>query len=95
MPLRPRRVAHSPFSRYRAVGDWHRLPDTCTDIRLEGVLQYRRLIGATVALPFAAALAHVFNQAIHHRGQVGAALTALGRPASGMHWVYALQEMTP
>jgi uncharacterized damage-inducible protein DinB len=36
--------------------------------------------GDTVVLPFAATLAHVFNHGTHHRGQVTAALTAMGRP---------------
>jgi uncharacterized damage-inducible protein DinB len=41
-------------------------------------------------LPYAATLAHVFNHGTHHRGQVTAALTALGRPAPEIDLVWML-----
>ena len=44
------------------------------------------------SLPFAATLAHVFNHGTHHRGQVTAALTALGHPCPVLDLVYMLQE---
>ena len=43
-------------------------------------------------LPFAATLAHVFNHGTHHRGQITAALTALGQPCPELDMVYLLQE---
>ena len=43
------------------------------------------------SLPFAATLAHVFKHSTHHRGQITAALTAVGQPASALDMVYMLQ----
>ncbi len=59
--------------------------------RLAGSLSYKRMQGQPVSLPFAATLAHVFNHGTHHRGQISAALTALGRPAPELDMVYMLQ----
>jgi hypothetical protein len=42
-------------------------------------------------LAFAATLAHVFNHSTHHRGQITAALTAMGQPAPELDMVYMLQ----
>ena len=42
-------------------------------------------------LPFGATLAHVFNHNTHHRGQITAALTAMGQPAPELDMVYMLQ----
>ena len=42
-------------------------------------------------LPFGATLAHVFNHNTHHRGQITAALTAIGQPALELNLVYMLQ----
>jgi uncharacterized damage-inducible protein DinB len=47
--------------------------------RFAGTLDYHSTRGTPQSLPFAAALAHVFNHGTHHRGQVTAALTAMGR----------------
>ncbi len=63
-----------------------------TDERLAGRLDYQRLDGTPVSLPFAATLAHVFNHGTHHRGQVSAALTMLGRPAPELDLVPMLRE---
>ena len=56
---------------------WLPLIEQGSEARLHGTLEYRRLGGEAVSLPFAATLAHVFNHGTHHRGQVSAALTAL------------------
>jgi uncharacterized damage-inducible protein DinB len=45
-----------------------------------------------MSLPFAATLAHVFNHGTHHRGQISAALTAMGQPAPELDLVFLLQE---
>ena len=59
--------------------------------RFDGQLDYTTTKGVAQSLPFAAALAHVFNHATHHRGQITAALTALGQPGPELDWVYHLQ----
>ena len=63
---------------------WLPLIEVWPESRLLGTLSYRRVTGEAATLPFAAALAHVFNHGTHHRGQVSAALTALGRPAPAL-----------
>jgi len=63
-----------------------------SDERLAGRLDYHRLDGTPVSLPFAAALGHVFNHGTHHRGQISAALTVLGRPAPVLDLVPMLME---
>jgi uncharacterized damage-inducible protein DinB len=59
--------------------------------RLHSTLHYTTMRGTPAALPFAATLAHVFNHGTHHRGQITAALTALGRPCPEIDLVYMLQ----
>ncbi len=60
--------------------------------RFDGVLSYTTTRGEPLALPFAATLTHVFNHGTHHRGQVTAALTALGRPCPALDLARLLQE---
>ena len=60
--------------------------------KLLGTLQYKRMNGSPVSLPFAATLAHVFNHGTHHRGQISAALTTLGWPAPELDMVVMLQQ---
>lgn len=59
--------------------------------RWGGDLEYTTMRGTRARLPFAATLAHVFNHATHHRGQISAALTAMGRPCPVLDMVYMLQ----
>ncbi|TFY99500.1 DinB family protein [Ramlibacter rhizophilus] len=58
----------------------------------DGELRYRRGNGEAVVVPLAPTLGHVFNHATHHRGQITAALTALGRPGPELDWIYLLQQ---
>ena len=47
-----------------------------------------RLLAAQIEI----VLAHVFNHGTHHRGQITAALTALGQPCPELDLVYFLQN---
>ena len=59
--------------------------------RLAGTLSYTTTRGTATVLPFAATLAHVFNHATHHRGQITAAITAMGHPCPALDLVTLLQ----
>lgn len=63
--------------------------------RFDGTLDYTSTKGMPVSLPFAPTLAHVFNHGTHHRGQITAALTALGEPCPELDLVYFLQARRP
>ena len=71
---------------------WIPLIEVWPEERLLGKLAYRSTAGQDLSLPFAATLAHVFNHSTHHRGQITAALTALGRPCPVLDLVAMLQE---
>ena len=60
--------------------------------RWQGALSYTTMRGMPAVLPFASTLAHVFNHGTHHRGQITAALTALGQPCPTLDLVYFLQN---
>jgi uncharacterized damage-inducible protein DinB len=74
---------------------WAPLIARWSDDRLAGVLAYTSTSGRALRLPFAATLAHVFNHGTHHRGQVTAALTAMGRRCPEIDLVWMLQEEAP
>lgn len=71
---------------------WLPLLEVWPESRLLGQLEYRRLNGEPTTLPFAATLMHVFNHGTHHRGQVTAALTAMGRACPELDLVRMLQQ---
>lgn len=74
------------------AANWVPLIESWPAGRFDGVLSYTTMRGVPATLPFAATLAHVFNHGTHHRGQITAALTALGRPCPELDLVYCLQE---
>jgi len=59
--------------------------------RFEARLDYTTTQGVAMSLPFAATLAHVFNHATHHRGQITAAITMMGHPCPEIDLVWMLQ----
>ncbi|MBP8150414.1 MAG: DinB family protein [Limnohabitans sp.] len=76
--------------------NWVQLIGTWPVERFDGQLSYTTMRGTSAHLPFAATLAHVFNHATHHRGQITAALTAMGQPCPELDMVYFLQtEQAP
>jgi uncharacterized damage-inducible protein DinB len=77
---------------YAGARNWLPFVGGLDDARLAGVLSYTTMRGAPATLPFAATLGHVFNHGTHHRGQITAALTALGRPGPELDMIYMLQQ---
>lgn len=76
--------------------NWTPLIASWSAERFDGHLDYQTSQGEPRFLPFAPSLAHVFNHATHHRGQITAALTALGQPCPELDMVVFLQtEKTP
>jgi uncharacterized damage-inducible protein DinB len=65
--------------------------------RFSGTLDYTTTRGVPQSLPFAATLAHVFNHGTHHRGQISAAITAMGHacPEIDLVWMLQAENVTP
>lgn len=59
---------------------------------LAGNLNYQTSTGQPKSLPYAATLVHVFNHGTHHRGQISAALTAMGYACPELDLVYMLVQ---
>jgi uncharacterized damage-inducible protein DinB len=74
-----------------AVPRWQPLIASFDDARFAGTLDYTTTKGIAQSLPFAPTLGHVFNHATHHRGQITAAITAMGYPCPEIDWVWMLQ----
>lgn len=71
---------------------WEPLIASWPDAQFDGDLAYTTTAGVPQVLPFAATLTHVFNHSTHHRGQITAALTALGHACPELDLVYFLRE---
>lgn len=74
------------------AANWLPLIESWPAERFDGLLNYTNMRGQAMSLPFTATLTHVFNHSTHHRGQITAALTALGQPCPELDLVYLLQE---
>ena len=74
------------------ASNWAALIESWPVERFDGELSYTTMRGTPATLPFAATLAHVFNHGTHHRGQITAAMTALGQSSPELDFVYYLQE---
>ena len=59
--------------------------------RFAGTLDYITTRGVAQSLPFAVTLGHVFNHATHHRGQITAAITAMGHACPELDMVWMLR----
>jgi uncharacterized damage-inducible protein DinB len=74
-----------------AVARWQALIASFDDSRFAAPLDYTTTRGIAQSLPFAPTLGHVFNHGTHHRGQITAAITAMGYPCPEIDWVWMLQ----
>jgi uncharacterized damage-inducible protein DinB len=65
--------------------------------RFDSTFDYTSTRGVAMSLPFAATLAHVFNHSTHHRGQITAAITAMGHacPEIDLVWMLQAEGRTP
>lgn len=72
-----------------AAQRWEPLIVGWPDERFAGTLDYVSTDGFARSLPFAATLGHVFNHGTHHRGQISAAITAMGHacPEIDLPWM--------
>jgi uncharacterized damage-inducible protein DinB len=71
---------------------WLPLLEVWPEERLHSQFDYQRGNGEKISVPFAATLMHVFNHGTHHRGQISAALTALGQPAPEIDLLHMVRE---
>ena len=74
-----------------AVTHWRPLIKAWDAPRFDSMLAYTTTRGVPQLLPFAPTLAHVFNHGTHHRGQITAAITAMGGPCPEIDLVWMLQ----
>jgi uncharacterized damage-inducible protein DinB len=70
---------------------WRPLIVSWDAARFDGTLGYTSTKGVAISLPFAATLAHMFNHGTHHRGQITAAITAMGQACPEIDLVWMLQ----
>ena len=70
---------------------WMPFIESLDATRFDGTLDYVTTKGVPTSLPFAMALGHVFNHGTHHRGQITAAITAMGHAGPELDLVWMLQ----
>jgi uncharacterized damage-inducible protein DinB len=70
---------------------WQPLIESWGSVRFDATLGYTSTKGVAISLPFASTLAHVFNHGTHHRGQITAAITAMGHACPEIDLVWMLQ----
>ncbi|OTG80138.1 damage-inducible protein DinB [Acinetobacter sp. ANC 5054] len=59
---------------------------------LSGLFHYQTSTGQDISVPFASTLLHVFNHGTHHRGQITAALTAMGYECPELDLIFMLRN---
>ncbi|NBB71614.1 MAG: damage-inducible protein DinB [Alphaproteobacteria bacterium] len=67
--------------------------DGLDDAAFAGSVRYANQAGEAFTQPLAGLLAHLFNHQTHHRGQIHAALTGLGRAAPPLDLIYYLRTL--
>jgi uncharacterized damage-inducible protein DinB len=80
---------------FEGAARWEPLIAAWDDSHFGGTLAYTSMQGVAMTLPFAATLAHVFNHGTHHRGQITAAITAMGHACPEIDLVWMLQTESP
>jgi uncharacterized damage-inducible protein DinB len=68
------------------------LVDGMNDARFKQILAYRNMAGETVETPIGLVLAHLFNHATHHRGQVHGMLSQVPADPPPLDLAYFLRE---
>lgn len=74
------------------VHAWRVLLSAQDDRSLGLPLAYRNMRGEPLLKPLADIVLHLVNHGTHHRGQISAALTALGQPTPQLDYLYFLPE---
>lgn len=75
------------------VAAWRDHLEGLVDVELLAPLAYRNMAGEPQQRSRLEIVTHLVNHGTHHRGQISAALTAMGRPAPGLDYIYALPEL--
>lgn len=73
---------------------WQDYLNNLDPARLDGLFHYQTSAGQDISVPFAGTLLHVFNHGTHHRGQITAALSALGYNCPELDLIYMLLEQS-
>ncbi|MNM88898.1 DinB family protein [compost metagenome] len=87
----PDRAALAAFLREGVVA-WQSWLSEQNDRSLGTLLEYRNMAGQEQRQSLANVVQHLVNHGTHHRGQMSAALTALGQPAPMLDYIYFLPE---
>jgi uncharacterized damage-inducible protein DinB len=66
--------------------------DGLDEAALAAMVPYRNMADEAFEQPVAVILAHLFNHQTHHRGQIHAMLTGLGREAPALDLIHHLRE---
>jgi uncharacterized damage-inducible protein DinB len=74
-----------------AATRWQPLIASWGEPRFGGSLSYTTTRAVAQTFPFALTLAHVFNHGTHHRGQITAAITAMGHACPELDLIRMLQ----
>ncbi len=71
---------------------WQSLIESASSETIMGSLHYTTTAGEKAVTPWLGTVAHVFNHATHHRGQISAALTSLHYACPELDMIYFLRQ---